>query len=430
MFKKFVILVFVAFAVRTADMFAARIWAVPLHGEPSEEVRIAQHVEAGRGFVTPFYNSLKDPLSPSAHSPPAYVYFLAGLIRLGNIFGAGALVPYRAAILINALLGAIAVAFLAAAGANLAGSVGFYFVGYIAALWPTLVTQSLVIWDTGFTVLFLAIGIWLATSPYMRSAHSNRRCLLMGILGGVATLMNPIAAPFLAAVFASRLFRAGSAIRPYLLVAAAWLVCITPWTVRNALVFHRLVPIRHNFGFEVWLGNVPGCDGTEQSAAPHHPLDNPAERRLAIQLGESRYMQLKSQQAIDAIRANPAHFARMTANRIVLYWFGDVRRPTRLFGVTFPMFHEANLVKILANASFLGVALASLLRRGSFAGRFALALGILVLPLPFYITHVGPNYRVFVDPILCVLVGITPLWISERLSAMRSAEQPAALGQR
>jgi hypothetical protein len=411
MFSKIALLVLVAFAVRTAEMVASHLWAHPLLAEPTEEVRIAQNVAAGRGYVTPFYDTPSDNLSPSAHSPPGFVYFLAGFIRLGALVHCNPIWPYRLATLNNAFIGAIAVAFLAVAGKNLAGLKGFYVVGFVATFWPTLITQSVALWDTAFSILALSIGIWIATLPRASGRISAGTYAFMGLLGGIATLLNPLTAPFLAAVFASRILGQSHVLRASFVVVGIWLLCIMPWTIRNAAVFHRFIPIRDNFGLELWLGNQPGCDGTTPSAAINHPRDNPLQRHLLSQLGESAYMQLKLQQAVQIIRDDPSRFARMTEKRAVLYWFGDVHRPTRLLGARFPMLNGVNVLKVLTNGLFLVAAVACLATRKSLPGRWALALGLLIFPAPYYFTHVAPNYRVFVDPILCLLASVLALSI-------------------
>jgi hypothetical protein len=404
--RRLAIIVVSALLVRLLQVFASGAWSEPLRGEPTEEVRIAQLLAAGRGFVTPFYDRVTADLSASAHSPPAYPYFLAAVICVSRSLSDNTMLPYRFALTIGALMGAVAVGCLALAGERVAGWKGFWAVGGLTAIWPTLVTQSGILWDTPFNIVAVALGIWLATEPCPQKGRSAMCYLSLGLLGGIATLFNPIVAAFLAVATVARSFRKGSDFRPYVIMGGVWLICVAPWVIRNAIVLHRLIPIRHNLGLEVWLGNLPGSDGTSKSTLLKHPMQDPAERQLVMQLGESGYMQLKSHQAVELISREPGRFLHLTGRRMVLYWFGDTQRPTQLLGRTFPMILGVNLLKVAINGLLLGLAMIGLICWRPLPGQGVLGFGLLVLPAPFYITHVAANYRVFVDPLLCLLAGV------------------------
>ena len=44
-----------------------------------------------------------------------------------------------------------------------------------------------------------------------------------------------------------------------MVLCLAILICL-PWTVRNAIQFHRFIPIRSDLPFELWMGNNPIYD--------------------------------------------------------------------------------------------------------------------------------------------------------------------------
>ena len=324
--------------------------------------------------------------------------------------------PYRISLILGIVAGSVAAGLLALAGSRTAGSLGGWAAGLIAAFWPTLITQSGILWDTPYALLALAVGATF-TEPRPKPG-STIWYGAVGLFGGLAMLFNPNVAPFLAAATAARLSAEGRRLRLWLIVAVAWLLCLAPWFARNALEFHRCIPIRHNAGLELWLGNQPDADGTTRSAIRRHPMDSLAEQRLIAQIGESSYMQVRTKDAMNLIRGSPVRFLKLTAWRACLYWFGDVSRPTRLFGRFAPMLFGLNLLKVAANGLLLTVALAGLWRWQSPLGRVALGFGILTLPMPYYLTHVAPNYRAFVDPLLCLLAGTLLAqivnWFSQR----------------
>jgi hypothetical protein len=376
-----------AFIFRLLQVVLNGDWLEPLNGQPTEEVQIAQHVAEGQGFATPFGAETSSGRSPSAVSDDR---------RL----------PYRIALVLGALSGSIAVGILALAGERAAGLAGFWVVGLLAAIWPPLVSQSGVLWDTPFTLLAMTLGVLLATgSPRWAGPPAGFHVILGGFCG-LATLFNPIVAPFLAVATATRLAAEGRRLQPWLIVGGVWLFCVTPWLVRNALVFHRLIPIRANMGLELWIGNLPGTDGTSEGAWHRHPVEDPIEQQLVEQLGEGDYMRMKEGQALALIRAAPRRFLQKTGRRILLYWFGNFGRPTNLFGLTFPLLLGINLLKVAINGLLIGLALGGLLDWQPLQGRWALALGLLILPVPYYLTHVATTYRTLVDPLLCLLAGV------------------------
>lgn len=400
-------LILIAATLRSAQAVFSGDWADPLRGQPSEEVVLARGLAAGRGFISPFREDNEFPDHPSAHSPPAYPYFLAGLIRVTRVFSSDDRLPYRIALLTGIVAGSLATWALAVVGGAAQGRRGFWTVGLMAAVWPTLVRYSASLWDTPMTLLAISVAPLIATSRPAQARLGSSSAL--GFACGVSTLFNPLVAPLLAAALVFRTF--GSYDRrkvPAHLAAAfgVWLLCLAPWLVRNAVVFHRFIPIRHNYGLELWIGNLPGTDGSTHSATLRHPMEDRDERRLIRAMGDDPYMILKTREAIELIHAAPGRFVRRALRRMALYWFGDVRQPSVLLGVRFPMTSGVNSLKIVVNGLLLIFALLGTRAWGSYSGGVLCWLGIVGIPLPYYITHVSSCYRSFVDPLLCLLAGI------------------------
>jgi hypothetical protein len=379
----------------------------PQHDQPTEEVVLARNLADGFGFVSPYRDAGDQGGDPSAHSPPGYPFMLAGVLWATRAFSADSLLPYRIALLLGVVASSVLVGVVAVVGERARGTWGFWCAGLWLAAWPTLLGLCGTLWNTPFSLLALGLGLLWATSSV--PARRVGPGLTVGLAAGVFTLFNPLVAPFLAVALLARAVGTTGLSKafPYLLAAAgAWLLCVSPWLIRNAIIFQRFVPIRANFGLELWMGNQPGADGTTLTANVRHPINDPEEQRLVMELGEAAYMQRKLSLALERIRSEPGEFLGLTLVRMRLYWFGDTSRPTVLFGWELPQLGGVNIPKVLVNGLLIGLGVLGTRVWSSRPGRWLCWFGIAFLPLPYYITHVAPAYRALVDPLVGLLAGI------------------------
>jgi hypothetical protein len=107
---------------------------------------------------------------------------------------------------------------------------------------------------------------------------------------------------------------------------AAVLVC-APWTIRNYRQFGKLFLMRDNLGLELYVANH---DSSRPSFAAMrrdgvlgalHPNSSQREALLLREMGEAAYNEDRLKKAREWMRRNPGRFARLTAARIVQFWF-------------------------------------------------------------------------------------------------------------
>ena len=96
--------------------------------------------------------------------------------------------------------------------------------------------------------------------------------------------------------------------------------CCAPWTIRNYFVFHRFIPLRSNFSFELWLGNNDAYDLHAPNTRTR--ITQYEEIRRYRQLGETQFMQEKRQKAIQFIRSHPQLEWQLTSRRFLATWIG------------------------------------------------------------------------------------------------------------
>ena len=161
--------------------------------------------------------------------------------------------------------------------------------------------------------------------------------------------------------------------------------------MRNYEVFHRLVPVRDNFGLELWLGNHEGVTGRFDS---DFPILNPGEYN---RLGEIAFMDSKRDIALEFIAQHPGDFFRLSAHRFLRYW-------------TAP---DPLIWALLSLLAWIGMILA-LQRQGFEAIPYAVVM--IVFPLVYYVTHTFNSYRHPTEPEMFVLAASAVVSCLSRLT--------------
>jgi 4-amino-4-deoxy-L-arabinose transferase-like glycosyltransferase len=198
-------------------------------------------------------------IGPTAYFPPAFPYFLAGVDLLdGNTNGGGQAV--HDARLATAVLGAVSVAVLGLVAFEAFGAAVGLLAMLIAAVYPPLVALSGTPYSENLLIPLELAAVWAglraqrATNPWPWLAGA-------GVFTGLATLTHQngvvIALPliFCAIQSARGWVTTRQLRRPVLAIVGGpvlFLVCaaltIAPWTIRNAVVLHRFVPVSDEMG--------------------------------------------------------------------------------------------------------------------------------------------------------------------------------------
>jgi hypothetical protein len=193
------------------------------------------------------------------------------------------------------------------------------------------------------------------------------------------------------ALFALAIYLGPRDRRAWAPAAVLFIALSSLWPARNLLVLHALIPLRDNMGYELWQGNRPLANGFFEESL--HPNTNRLQHRLFVQQGELPYMQGKSQLAKTWIAGHPAAFAALTLKRIASFWLGIRATP---FGV---------LIVTTTIVTLAGLASLFTLFREQRALAAIFATPLVVLPLPYYITHPDFRFWCLLAPILSILAA-------------------------
>jgi 4-amino-4-deoxy-L-arabinose transferase-like glycosyltransferase len=364
----------------------------------NETGNIAYSLAAGRGFSSPYWQET----GPTAWLTPVYPVLVAGVFR---VFGIHTPHSFFAIVFLNILFSAATCVPLFYLGKRVGGLGVASGAAWLWAIFPNaIIIPYEWVWDTSLAALLMATILWATLE--LADAQSLRAWCGYGLLWGFALMTNPSLGsllPVLLGWAAYRAWRRGElrANRPLLVCAIAVLCCV-PWTVRNYSEFHRFIPLRSNFPFELWLGNNEQFD--EQSQVV--PAANPerAEIRSYIHMGETAFMQDKWKKTTAFIRTHPKLEMILYGRRFVATWTG-LEKPIEGFrDAESPLVRLVLINNTLAAIGGLCGIVVLFLRRDHCA--FPLVAGPIVYPVIYYVTHTSLRYRHPIDPVMLLLAAI------------------------
>jgi 4-amino-4-deoxy-L-arabinose transferase-like glycosyltransferase len=388
-------IVLIAFALRLVVILAPNFENLMDgdHRHAWEQGNVAEALLAGRGFGSALASN-----QTSAIMPPVFPLIVAFFYKFFGVHTAASIFAVHAFDCLLSALACIPVFLLArrsfgeraarwAAWGWAFSPYGIYF----AAAWA---------WSTHLLLLCLC---WLLVLA-QRMEQSPRLALWagFGLLAGFAGLTEPsvlVVIPFLLVLACWRLSRDGKHwLVPGCVAGVVMVAALSPWMIRNALVFHRFIPMRDSMGLELWMGNN-GYD-LRWTSDDLHPLHDAQELAAYNSMGELAYMNWKSQQAKAYIHDHPGWYAWMCLRRAVYIWTGYWSL-NRDYLALEPM-DPANIpfATCLTLLGLLGLLLAW--RDTPFESiRYA---GVLFLfPLMYYFTHPEPYHLRPVGPLLVIL---------------------------
>ena len=442
-------LFWVAFGVRVLYMTLAHTYRIRAYDDHFnfgfEAGRIAKALVTGYGYADPFANAVLAHTGPTAWLPPLYPLLVAAVFRVFGVYTAASAWVLLA---INCVFSALTAMAAWEIGARCFEHRVALWSGWLWALYPAAMQYAVRwVWETSLTTAVFAWVVVLALrmrdigeresgvlrspfsvlrSPAQHPANNGQRTtvnvqrttswVLFGIAWGIIALSNSTLLLFLPACTiwlligawpqrATRVRALGGAIFAALIVAA----CIAPWTWRNWQAFHTFIPLRGNFGAELYMGDGPGSTGLLMTY--DHPHVAPDQLRLYAALGEVRYVALRGALARSYIKAHPGHFAKIVAKRVYYFWAGvpsDDSWPVETARILSFAF--------ISLAGLMGLALA-LDRRAPAAGLFTWAF--LSLPLTYYVVTVHARFRHPLEPLLCVL-GVYLFQSADRTRFLRA----------
>jgi hypothetical protein len=361
-----------------------------------ETGRIARSLASGHGFASP----LLGPTGPTAWLGPIYPCLLAAVFKIFGIYSKASAYVILA---LNCLFAALTCLPVHSIGGRAFGTKTALGAAWAWALFPYSINFSAgQVWCTALAaMLFTSV---IAVTLELEQEFKIRTWVAWGTLWALCGLTEPSLLSCLPVAGLWLFFRLRQRGRPWTFLwrpataALAFLVCVSPWFVRNYRVFGRFIPFRNSFWLVLYQGNT--WDTFDLYPDWANPPHNTTDMEEYGRVGEVAYMLEKKQLAIAEVRQHPARFGWATLRRVVFTWTGywDLSKAYReIEPLALP---NVFLTTLLSVFSFAGLRLAfEHSRRNAilFAGL------LLAFPCVYYITHPSMAYRHPLDPFLVLL---------------------------
>jgi len=242
---------------------------------------------------------------PTAFHPPLYPLLLGVLVMLG-----GGIITAR---LINFLALFITLLILFFWLEKRHSGLAPVFSLILTLAYPVLFYTASTLYPQTIGALFLVLTIAL----YWQEPSRMRNGILAGIAMGLAVLTIPTLffVPFFILLFSLVFCR--STLRKAIILIVLTFVVMSPWIIRNYLVFHRFIPLSTNSGLNFLIGNNPEATPNSGVNVNIQSIHEEVVRQGLNEFDANRYYVEK---ALSFIRENPTHYIGLYILKVLNYF--------------------------------------------------------------------------------------------------------------
>jgi hypothetical protein len=381
-----------------------------------ESVQVAHHLFKEGRFASPF--AALD-TGPSAHVAPVVPAIQALLMK---VFGDQSSGMYAMRWLTVSVLSLQLALFpVVSKKLGMGSATGFI----AAAVWIIAKLSVPYEWESVYAGLLLALACCCYRRHMETSAKAKANEWVLGGLIGLLVLTSPPTALIFLVWLAYDVYSSGAATflkKAFVPLVLLPFLMVVPWTIRNYMLFHRVIPVRDNLGLELSVSNN---DCAQVSIYQNlssgcfdkfHPNHNRAEARKVRAMGEVNYNDLRLREAESWIASHPEAFVSLSAARFMAFWIptqnGDVPETSgwRL---------QRGILYIYLMTAFSGTGLITLYRRDAKSAVVCVSC-LVAFPVVYYFLQFEDRYRY---PILWLTFLLGSLPIATCLG-FKSASEP------
>ncbi|GAP23068.1 glycosyltransferase family 39 protein [Leptolinea tardivitalis] len=319
--------------------FLLRLSLIPIIGDtniPNEFSTLVLNIIHNRGFayyvvnqeneITTKYIDSSKTIFPSAYMPPAYPYFLAGITSLIRNEKIAVFVIE----IIQAILGSLICLLVYQTTKELFNETIAVLSLVISCFYPILAFSSSQISAVILYVFLAQLFLYLVTMLFRET--SPNKILSWNIGAGVVLgllILSRAETVLFAILVIIWLFISNrkSHWKFTAIFVLAIGITISPWVIRNFLVFGELTPLTISGGYNLWQGQNEKSEGTFGSyvVPPVKESEELQEKIRNIVLSNKYEIdrdQIYKDEAIKVMRANPGRVIVLAIRKFFYYWGG------------------------------------------------------------------------------------------------------------
>lgn len=280
---------------------------------------IARNLLNGIGFQYPAISVNV----PSAYMPPGlpYIYFVI-FSFLGDNWGG-----YVSILILNTIISAFSIFILYRIGYEIYGKTVAVLSAIYAVFSPVYIYSTITFSTIVYYHLFIALCfLFFLKSYYPYYSYKNKKyitnsfkySILLGITLGLFLYFR--AEIFIFVIIVSALFLLSKKIKHAALIFLIPLLLISPWTIRNYIVFGELIPITSTTGYNFFTGH-----GDDSVAVEYNKILRTFKEDSTFEIKKS---ELGYQMAFRFIKEKPMDDLLVSLKRVISLWVVDEYRDT------------------------------------------------------------------------------------------------------
>jgi 4-amino-4-deoxy-L-arabinose transferase-like glycosyltransferase len=383
---------------------------------------IAENVVDGNGFarISEFSHKIE---TTSSHAP-VYPLYLSVFYRAGQDPTIFIII-----IFIQAVLSSLTVLIFYRIALILFNKTAGLLTAIAISFYPPLIYYSVKITPTVFVIFFVGMTIFLLLKM---EKTGYGMALLAGSITGISILTNPITIAFLPAVLIWYLWKKQISLKTLALVLLSAVIIMSPWTIRNYAVHHRIVPVTTQFGKNFWIGNNVNATGTDYYRVVKNEPDNMVlmtntlprsiKDRLAgfPEIKRSDYF---IKQGEEFIKHEPDKFAILLLKKTYYFWWFT---PPEINGSSDAIKYRSMYIAFylpLLMLGFIGIVIA--MKRQYIKHSLLPVIVIIIIASIYIFTHVGlARYRAPVEALLIIFASGSLAVFKEKINEKSLSKKP------
>lgn len=291
---------------------------------------ISKNLLHGHGYAFTWDSPFGSITLPTAFMPPGQVMIQWAVL---SIFGEGATGGW-ALFILQAIEGVVFTYFTARIANDIFKSEAIERVTlWLAALYPAFVIAGTTFGSISPVLTLNAVVFYAALqfSKALRSGeHLTKRAIYFGISGGVLAFFRA-ESPLFVCLALLLLILVNRRVGMARITKSAWvivtmLVILTPWTIRNYQLFHRVLPSSTSGAFNFWRGNNATATGSSYLSNGYGVWTTPELWQRMFPAGkldsslELRYADYHLQDAKAWVVAHPKEEVILALRKLVFLW--------------------------------------------------------------------------------------------------------------